>query len=85
MKLSDDYSHLQMLNSAEVMALFRMSKSTLWRHIGHNKFPKPVYLGSTPLWHKQTLERLVEGLGVNFGAIGVTQATDRRREIDEFC
>lgn len=74
-----------MLNSAEVMALFRMSKSTLWRHIGRNKFPKPVYLGNTPLWHKQTLVRLIEGLGVNFDGAAVTQAADRRREIDEFC
>lgn len=83
MKLSDDISNLRMLNSAEVMSLFGMSKSTLWRHIGQKKFPKPVYLGKTPLWHKQTIERLIEGLGVALEP--APPSKDRGSEIDEFC
>ena len=71
--MKSDHAHLQMVNIADVIALFRMSKSTLWRHIKEGKFPEPIYIGRAPLWPLATLEGF---LGEKMG---------RKHEIDELA
>lgn len=69
-----------MLNSADVMRLFRFSKSTLWRLIGNNDFPKPIYVGRSPLWHEATLKDFLsaqQGLG--------NAKPSKKRDLDELC
>ncbi len=78
----DQVSHrnLQMLDSADVMQLFRFSKSTLWRLVKDESFPEPIYVGRTPLWHENTLTSWLSeqhGLDVSKAA--------KKRDIDELC
>ncbi len=85
MKLSDDNSDLQMLDSDDVMSLLKLSKTTLWRHIREGKVPQPVYIGRSPLWHKQTLHRWLDDLGAFSVRPTPPTRIDRGREIDGFC
>lgn len=62
--MKPDNSHLQMLDSADMMSLFRMSKTTLWRHVKEGRVPEPIYIGRAPLWHKNQVE---EWLGDKMG------------------
>lgn len=68
-----------MLDSKDVMSLFRLSKTTLWRHIKEGKFPLPVYVGRAPLWHQTTLE------GWLGEKIGAPPRSNRKRDYDELC
>lgn len=73
-----------MLDSGDVMDLFRMSKSTLWRHVKEERFPPPIYIGRTPLWHQSTLERwLGQQHGVDANRSADAQA--KKRDLDEFA
>lgn len=76
--MKPDNSHLQMLDSADMMSLFRMSKTTLWRHVKEGKFPEPVYVGRSPLWNQKRVEAwLEEKLG--------DSKPNRERDIDELA
>mgnify|MGYP000875105248 FL=1 len=67
-----------MLDSGDVMTLFRMSKTTLWRHVKEGKFPEPVYVGRSPLWNQKRVEAwLEEKLG--------DPKPNRERDIDELA
>lgn len=77
--MKPEHAHLQMLDSKDVMSLFRLSKTTLWRHVKEGKFPDPVYVGRTPLWRQHTLE------GWLGEKIGEPIRPKRKRDIDELC
>ncbi len=85
MKLSDDNSDLQMLDSDDVMSLLKLSKTTLWRHIREGKVPQPVYIGRSPLWHKLTFHRWLDDLGAFSPKIAPPVQINRGREIDGLC
>lgn len=72
-------SNLQLLDSADVMELFRFSKSTLWRLIGEGKFPKPVYVGQSPRWQERALSDYLAERGVD------VKAPKKKRDLDELC
>lgn len=76
--MKPEHAHLQMLDSNDVMSLFHMSKTTLWRHIKEGKFPEPVYVGRSPLWNQKRVEAwLEEKLG--------DPKPNRERDIDELA
>ncbi len=76
--MKPETAHLQMLDSNDVMTLFHMSKTTLWRHVKEGKFPEPVYVGRAPLWNQKRVEEwLEEKLG--------DSKPNRERDIDELA
>ncbi len=72
-----------MLDSNDVMSLFRFSRSTLYRHVRDRNFPEPIYVGKHPLWHKETIEKwLKDSHGL---ALKPQQAARKKRDIDGLC
>jgi predicted DNA-binding transcriptional regulator AlpA len=73
--------HLQMLNTEDMIALMRISRVTLWRHIKDGTIPEPKRIGRTSLWQKIAIERwLEEEHGITGNA-----PKPKRRDIDELC
>jgi predicted DNA-binding transcriptional regulator AlpA len=73
--MKPEHSDLQMLNSADMIGLLRISKATLWRYVKEGKVPSPIYVGRSPLWHRKTFEELVSP----------PVTAPRKRDISELC
>lgn len=44
-----------MLDSADMMRLFRCSKTSLWRYVKDGDVPAPIKLGGSSLWREQDI------------------------------
>ena len=73
--------HLQMLDVDDMLATFRCSKSSLMRWVEEGRVPDPIYIGRSPLWHKDTLEAW---LTVDHGLI-IRKPSKPKRDVSELA
>lgn len=74
-----------------MMSLFRMSKTTLWRHVKEGRVPEPIYIGRSPLWQKSLVEQWIGGKSasqpkkVEQWVGGKSASQPKKRDHDELC
>jgi predicted DNA-binding transcriptional regulator AlpA len=64
------------------MAIMRMSRTTLWRHVVAGHIPEPIKMGKTIRWHKITFENWVISHGIDITQKPITRP---RRDLEEFA
>lgn len=74
-------SDLRLFNVGTLIELLSISRSTLYRLMKADGFPRPVSLGSRNLWRGDDVKRWLD---MRSSAPTITPAHSRREEIDDF-
>lgn len=47
----------RLMSALDVMTLYSISSTTLWRHVKSGEIPKPFYIGKTRFWRYEDLKQ----------------------------